>query len=141
MSSVVTEVDAPAFPPRYDPSQWLGENLVKALTNYAGTQFSLEFLREKIVGMSDFPYAFILDVGIKVANAQFSVAKNDENYPIYFEVSGHTYQYVISAWADRVEIKVCDSGYKPLSYMFPVTEDELVQALDTVIYDYLVGIR
>ncbi len=58
------------------------------------------------------------------------------HWPIYFETTGRRYHYAVSADHDKVEIEVCDPiTYEVRSIMHPRTQDELTQALATIIGD------
>ena len=63
----------------------------------------------------------------------------DTTFPVFFEVTGKYYHYVVQVWDDKVEIEVYTldvDGYTLRSTMRPRNQSELLQALATIYTDY-----
>ena len=122
------------FPPEFDQAQWPNE--ATAPLFYEGTGFSIRDILKMMTPIVEHSMVVIHNVVLRVGNLQWATPTDDLNYPIYFEITGKTYHYVISIWADRATIEVCQLGtYDPLSAMFPVTEQQLREALATIVAD------
>jgi hypothetical protein len=129
-------------PPSYQAESWPAGAYPIAPFGYAGIQFDFSLI-ERLIRPIDEDYVEILGVHLPVTNTQFELEPGDPNHPIYFIVLGLFFNYVFSIWEDRVEIEVWTKGIKGLddgperhlSCMFPVTEAQFRQALESVVAD------
>jgi hypothetical protein len=102
---------------------------------YVGTHFDFYKVAE-LIEPGDDESMIVLGNRIAAVNIQLETPSQDPFYPVYFETTGLIYHYVVSAWADRVVIEVCDlRTYALLSAMFPETEEQLRCALETLVSD------
>jgi hypothetical protein len=118
-------------PPAFDPSQW--PDSPREPDGYSGCRF--DFVAE-LIKPGDDSHMLVMGTAIPAFSIQLHRPANDPNYPIYFEIPGRAYHYVVSVWLDRVEIEVHGNTWHGLqSIMWPTTRDQLVRALQTIVDD------
>lgn len=126
-------------PPAFDATMWEGHPDGNAGPYYKGTQFAFEELNQ-LIQVDNIGLGWLVVCGkfLPVLNLQLE-ADSGENYPIYFELTGRSYHYVVNVWCDRVSIHVCDTdpdSYRVRSVLFPTTIEQLERALNTMVSDY-----
>jgi hypothetical protein len=137
MSMTIEQVVTTAtFPPVHIPGEFAGE--AEAPFDYRGPNFTVEQVLLEIRRINLLTAA-LGPLYVRVYRAHWKYSARDPHHPMYFEVYGDQFTYAISVYSNRLEIEVW-RGHAPnfghVSTMFPVTLDQLRQALATVARDW-----
>ena len=133
-------------PPAFDPTMWDSNPNDKGPVWYHGTKFNFDLVAKLLTFNEDEQTVTIMGRTVPTLNLQLETPAEDPNYPIYFEIAGNAYHYVVSIWSDRLIIEVqrrapvtTSAGkftdYVLLSVMFPETEEQLTRALQSIAQD------
>lgn len=133
-------------PPAFDPTKWGCNPNDKGPVWYHGTKFDFDVVTSLLTFDEDGQIVTIMGRAARALNLQVETPAEDPNYPIYFELGGYAYHYVVSIWSDRTVIEVrhetevvTSAGkrteYPLLSVMFPETEEQLRRALQSIVQD------
>lgn len=127
-----TQLITPEIPEAFD-ARFACKNEAPAY-HYRGFRGNIAEVLEVIKGVNDYTITLF---GVELLALNIQLNEIAGGYPIYLELPGECYHYVISMWCDRIMLQVCstDDEHLTLSIMWPETTQQALMALATILRD------